>query len=63
MGGIRLLIPCEDAQTVVGSSKGNTRIVTHRYQFLVDGKPVLDPRGTGMARDERYERVSLVAVS
>ena len=29
----------------------------NRYQFLVDGKPVLDPRGTGMARDERYERV------
>jgi len=35
----------------------------HRYQFLVDGKPVLDPQGTGLARDERNERVSLVAVS
>ncbi|HWX22618.1 MAG TPA: isoamylase early set domain-containing protein [Candidatus Binatia bacterium] len=35
----------------------------HRYRFLVDGKPVLDPRGTGIARNERNERVSLVAVS
>jgi len=35
----------------------------HRYRFLVDGKPVLDPQGTGIARDERNERVSLLAVS
>jgi 1,4-alpha-glucan branching enzyme len=35
----------------------------HRYRFLVDGKPVLDPQGAGIARDERNERVSLVAVS
>jgi 1,4-alpha-glucan branching enzyme len=35
----------------------------HQYQFLVDGQPVLDPRGTGIARNERNERVSLVAVS
>jgi 1,4-alpha-glucan branching enzyme len=35
----------------------------HRYQFLVDGTPVLDPRGTGIARNERNERVSLIAVS
>ena len=35
----------------------------HRYRFLVDGEPVLDPGGTGIARDERNERVSLVAVS
>src|SRR5215472_4114238 len=35
----------------------------HRYQFLVDGQPALDPRGTGIARGERNERVSLVAVS
>ncbi len=35
----------------------------HRYQFLVDDKPVLDPRGTGIARNERNERVSLIAVS
>jgi 1,4-alpha-glucan branching enzyme len=35
----------------------------HRYLFLVDGRPELDPRATGLARDDRYERVSLVAVS
>jgi 1,4-alpha-glucan branching enzyme len=35
----------------------------HRYRFLVDEKPVLDPQGTGIARDEHNERVSLVAVS
>ena len=35
----------------------------HQYRFLVDGKPVLDPKSAGTARDERNERVSLVAVS
>ena len=35
----------------------------HPYRFLVDGKPVLDPRGAGIARNERNEQVSLIAVS
>ncbi len=35
----------------------------HRYRFLVDGEPTLDPRGTGIARNEQNERVSLIAVS
>jgi 1,4-alpha-glucan branching enzyme len=35
----------------------------HHYQFLVDGKPVLDPRAQGIARNERNEKVSLMAVS
>jgi 1,4-alpha-glucan branching enzyme len=35
----------------------------HRYLFLVDGKPVLDPRAQGIARNEQNERVSLIAVS
>jgi 1,4-alpha-glucan branching enzyme len=35
----------------------------HRYVFLVDGKSTLDPRATGAARNERGERVSLVAIS
>src|SRR5213075_796293 len=35
----------------------------HHYQFLVDGKPVLDPRAMGVARNEKNERVSLLAVS
>jgi 1,4-alpha-glucan branching enzyme len=35
----------------------------HRYQFLVDGKPSLDPQAAGIARNERNERVSLLAVS
>lgn len=35
----------------------------HHYQFLVDGKPVLDPRAQGIARNEKNEKVSLLAVS
>lgn len=35
----------------------------HHYQFLVDGKPVLDPNAQGVARNELNERVSVVAVS
>ncbi len=35
----------------------------HQYLFLVDGKPMLDPRAHGIARNERNERVSLLAVS
>ena len=35
----------------------------HQYQFLVDGQPMLDPHATGMVRNERGERVSLIAVS
>lgn len=35
----------------------------HQYRFLVDGKPMLDPRATGVARNEWDEEVSLVAVS
>jgi 1,4-alpha-glucan branching enzyme len=35
----------------------------HQYRFLVDGKPTLDPRATGSARDEHGEPVSLIAVS
>lgn len=35
----------------------------HRYQFSVDGQAVNDPRAQGMARNEKNERVSLIAVS
>ena len=35
----------------------------HHYHFLVDGKPALDPRAMGIARNEKNERVSLIAVS
>jgi 1,4-alpha-glucan branching enzyme len=35
----------------------------HQYRFLVDGKPMMDPHATGVARDEQSEPVSLVAVS
>ena len=35
----------------------------HAYQFLVDGTPVLDPRGQGVTRNRRNERSSLIAVS
>ncbi len=35
----------------------------HHYQFLVDGKAVLDPKAQGIARNEHNEKVSLIAVS
>ena len=35
----------------------------HHYQFLVDGKPTLDPRAQGIARNEQNEKVSLLSVS
>ena len=35
----------------------------HQYLFLVDGTPTLDPNASGIARNERNERVSLIAVS
>ncbi len=35
----------------------------HHYRFLVDGKPVLDPRAHGIARDHQGGKASLVAVS
>jgi 1,4-alpha-glucan branching enzyme len=35
----------------------------HHYQFLVDGKPMLDPKAQGIARNEKDEKVSLIAVS
>ena len=35
----------------------------HRYAFLVDGQLTLDPRGQGVTRNEKGERVSLVPVS
>jgi len=35
----------------------------HRYLFLVDGTPTLDPKASGVARNDRNERVSLIAVS
>jgi len=35
----------------------------HQYLFLVDGAPTLDPHATGASRNERYSRVSLIAVS
>ena len=35
----------------------------HHYLFLIDGKPALDPRAQGTVRNERNEKVSLVAIS
>jgi 1,4-alpha-glucan branching enzyme len=34
----------------------------HHYQFLVDGKPMLDPQARGVARNEQDEKVSLICV-
>jgi len=35
----------------------------HQYRFVVDGKPVLDPRASGIAKNRQGDRVSLIAVS
>jgi 1,4-alpha-glucan branching enzyme len=35
----------------------------HRYLFVIDGQPSLDPRANGVARNEHNEKVSLIAVS
>ncbi len=35
----------------------------HRYRFLVDGRPKLDPRSAGKAVDKLQGEVSLVPVS
>lgn len=35
----------------------------HSYLFIVDGQPRLDPKASGIARNSRNERVSLIAVS
>jgi 1,4-alpha-glucan branching enzyme len=35
----------------------------HRYRFLVDGQPALDPRAMGVVRNEWNEEVSVIAVS
>ena len=38
---------------------------SHRYLFLVDGRPVLDPRAHGIVREPNqwHEAASLIAVS
>ena len=35
----------------------------HRYVFLVDGAPLLDPEASGVARNDANQPVSLIAVS
>jgi len=35
----------------------------HRYAFLIDGALTIDPRGLGITRNDKGERVSLVPVS
>ncbi len=35
----------------------------HRYAFIVDNVLTLDPRGMGITRNDKGERVSMVAVS
>ncbi len=35
----------------------------HQYRFVVDGKPTLDPKAAGVARDRNGERASLLSVS
>jgi 1,4-alpha-glucan branching enzyme len=48
-----------------GSWKGSIPIRHghHMYAFLVDGELLVDPRGQGVSRNEKGQRVSLLAVS
>ena len=58
-----------EAHRMIRQPDGSWHIVVaihhghHHYQFLVDGRPMLDPRATGVARNARNERVSLMSVS
>lgn len=35
----------------------------HHYLFVIDGRPTLDPHAQGIARNDRNEKVSMIAVS
>jgi 1,4-alpha-glucan branching enzyme len=58
-----------DAHPMIRQPDGSWHVVIplnhghHHYQFLVDNRPTLDPRATGIARNEKNERVSLIAIS
>lgn len=58
-----------DTHPMIRQADGSWHIVIplnhghHHYQFLVDDRPTLDPRATGIARNEKNERVSLIAIS
>jgi 1,4-alpha-glucan branching enzyme len=58
-----------DATPMIRKADGSWHVVIplhhghHHYQFLVDNRPTLDPRATGIARNEKNERVSLIAIS
>jgi 1,4-alpha-glucan branching enzyme len=58
-----------DVNPMIRQPDGSWHIVValnhghHHYQFIVDGRPMLDPRATGIARNESNDRVSLIAIS
>ena len=58
-----------EAHPMVRQPDGSWHIVVplhhghHHYAFLVDGQATLDARATGIARNDRNERVSLISVS
>ena len=35
----------------------------HQYLFMVDGKPQMDPQAHGSAPHEKYQKVSVLAIS
>lgn len=47
----------------VWTSRVDMRHGHHRYAFHVDGDIVLDPTAMGITRDDKGQRVSLIAVS
>jgi 1,4-alpha-glucan branching enzyme len=58
-----------DVNPMIRQPDGSWHIVValnhghHHYQFIVDGRPMLDPRATGIARNDSNDRVSLIAIS
>jgi 1,4-alpha-glucan branching enzyme len=35
----------------------------HHYQFIIDGKPMNDPKAHGLIRNDKGEKVSMIMVS
>lgn len=55
--------PLQKGSDGVWTGRVDLRHGHHRYAFEVDGSFVLDPTAMGITRDDKGDRVSLIAVS
>lgn len=55
--------PLEKGADEVWTARLELRHGHHRYAFLADGHLVLDPMAMGVTRDDKGQRVSLIAIS